>query len=230
MLCWWDQDAPLWYDTNCRVSPTKGHCSVKYLKYLLLLRSGPLSCRCWNLSGLSYICHQHNLLDTEGPLWLSFRENIGSPCYLWAVLQSRLADTWRAEALLPQTAGQKGRLVWGSWPLQMAVFLFMSECQGYMAYFSMEFQSFLDLLGPIPQSNLEFQTIHIVHVWICIQIWPKKACIWTALKSQIRGNSLKEKPCSKYSREGTWCPICGILYTLILPILKHRITFNQVNS
>lgn len=48
-------------------------------------------------------------------------------CYLCVVLQSRLANTWRGVALLLQISALRGRLVWGSWPFQMAASLISED-------------------------------------------------------------------------------------------------------
>lgn len=157
---------------------------------------------------------------------LIYRENIESPFYLYDVLQSMLASTWRAEALLSQTAGQKRRLVCFSWPLQTAVFLFMSESKDCKFYFSMELQCFLDLVGLIPQSNLKLKKkIHIVTTsGIFVQIWEK--CISTTVNSQVH----EKESYNKSFQKGTGCLIHGALYILILTVIKHRVTFNLVKS
>lgn len=52
-------------------------------------------------------------------------------------------------------------------------------------------------------------------------------CISTTLKSQVHGKVWKY---SKSFQKGTGCLIRGTLDILILPIIKHRVTFNQVKS
>lgn len=81
-------------------------------------------------------------------------------CYLCAVLQSRLANTWRGAVPLPQIWAPRGRLVWGSWPFQMAALLLISE--DLMICFSGKLWSFL-VLGSAPSMKppRSFKKIHI---------------------------------------------------------------------
>ena len=50
------------------------------------------------------------------------------------------------------------------------------------------------------------------------------------MKSQVHGKVWKEETYSESIQKGIGCLIHGALDILISPIIKHRVTFNQVKS
>ena len=51
-----------------------------------------------------------------------------------------------------------------------------------------------------------------------------------AVKSQVHDKVWKEETYHESVQKGNGCRIHGALDILILPIIKHRVTFNQVKS
>lgn len=88
----------------------------------------------------------YNHLWTNGCTYIKKERKKENLLYLYVVLQSKLADTWRGVDQLLQTSVQTQRPVLGSWPCQRATFQ-LSE--GHMAHFS-ELSACLHLLQYLP--------------------------------------------------------------------------------